>query len=80
MAEIEGLYTALLRTKSPGRHERLRAELTRAAEHLAALAVIPGQGQTASHVARRRSRRERRSALAERGAAWIIKRYGQNAH
>lgn len=80
VAEIEGLYTALLRTRSPGRHQRLRAELARAAERLAALAAVPGQRQGISPAPRRRTRRERRRALAELGAAWIIERHGRNRH
>lgn len=78
VAEIEGLYAALLRTTSPGRHRRLRAELARAAERLAELAAVPGQGRGASPVTPRRSRLQRRKALAERGAAWIIARYGSD--
>ncbi|MEU8695900.1 hypothetical protein [Streptomyces sp. NPDC048665] len=79
VAEIEGLYTALLKTTSPGRRRRLRAELSRAAERLAGLAAAPGPGRGALPAAPRRSRRARRKALAERGAAWIIARYGRNA-
>ncbi|MFF3138983.1 hypothetical protein [Streptomyces mirabilis] len=78
MAEIEGLYTVLLRTTSPGRQQRLRAELACAAERLAALAAVPGQRQGMPTVPARRTRRERRRVLAERGAAWIIERYGRN--
>jgi hypothetical protein len=79
VAEIEGLHTALLRTVSPRRRQRLRAELARAAERLAALAVVPGLSQvTLSPVPPRRTRRERRRALAELGAAWIVERYGRN--
>lgn len=80
VAEIEGLYTALLRTRSAGRRQQLRAELARAAERLAALATVPGQRQGISPVPRRRTRRERRRALAELGAAWIIERHGRNGH
>jgi hypothetical protein len=84
VAEIEGLYTALSRTTSPGRRRRLQAELFRAAERLAVLAGVPGrerrQGRGASRVRPRRSRRDRRKALAERGAAWIVARYGCDAH
>jgi hypothetical protein len=84
VADIEGLYTALLRTTSPGRRRRLHAELFRAADRLAVLAAVPGrerrQERGASRVRPRRSRRDRRKALAERGAAWIIARYGRDAH
>lgn len=78
VAEIEGLYTALLNTTSPGRRRRLRAELSGAAERLAGLAAAPGRGRGALPSAPRRSRRQRRKALAERGAAWIIARYGRD--
>ncbi|MFF4211790.1 hypothetical protein ACFYZE_21010 [Streptomyces sp. NPDC001796] len=80
MAEIEGLYTALLRATSPRRQQRLRAELARAAERLAALAAVPGQRRgRVSPVPPRRTRQERRRALAELGAAWINERYGRSA-
>ncbi|OIJ94701.1 hypothetical protein BIV25_21730 [Streptomyces sp. MUSC 14] len=82
VAEIEGLHTALLKTTTPGRRRPLRAELFRAAERLAVLAAVPGrerQGRGASRVRPRRSRRDRRKALAERGAAWLIARHGRDA-
>jgi hypothetical protein len=80
VAEIEGLYTALLKTASPERGRQLRAELACSAERLAALAAVPERRPGTSRARSRRSRRERRKALAERGAAWIIARYGRNAH
>ncbi|GAA2490159.1 hypothetical protein GCM10010276_31530 [Streptomyces longisporus] len=74
LAEVEGLYSALLRASSSRRRRRLRAELARAAGRLAVLAAEPPTPRS-SVVAVRRSRRGRRRALAERGAAWIIARY-----
>lgn len=78
MAEIEGLYTAMLKTTSPGRRRRLQADLARAAGRLSALAAVSAPGRTTSAVVARRSRRERRRALAERGATWIVTRFGRN--
>ncbi len=75
VAEIEGLYTALLRTSRPGRRRRLLQELARAGERLARQGgTLPGASSAAASPVP--SRRERRQALAERGAAWIISRYG----
>ncbi|MFD8719205.1 hypothetical protein ACFV2H_14690 [Streptomyces sp. NPDC059629] len=75
LAEVEGLYSALLRTASPRRRRRLQAELSRAAGRLAELAAVskarPEGGSG------RRSRWGRRRVLAERGAAWITARYGR---
>ena len=69
VSRVEGLYTALLRTSGYGRRRRLLRELARAAERLASTAqALPGPRPTAPFG----SRRERRQALAERGAAWII--------
>ncbi|MFJ9564712.1 hypothetical protein ACIRQQ_32330 [Streptomyces fuscichromogenes] len=76
MAEVEGLYTALLRAGTAASRRRLQAELGRAARRLAALAETPELlPPPAAGV--RRSRRGRRRALAEHGAAWIIARYGR---
>ncbi|MGV9565120.1 hypothetical protein [Streptomyces sp. NPDC003480] len=80
LAEIEGLYAAMLKTTSPGRHRRLQADLAHAARRLAALAVVSVPRPGTSAVVVRRSRRERRRTLAERGAAWIVARYGRNAN
>lgn len=75
VAEVEGLYSALLRAGSSERRRGLQAELARAAGRLAVLADRPPE--VPSPQARlRRSRRGRRRVLAERGAAWIIARYG----
>lgn len=79
LAEVEGLYTALLRAGSAERRHGLRAELARAAGRLATVAAMPTEAPP-PRLARRRSRRGRRRALAERGAAWIIARYGSNDH
>ncbi|MDT0464941.1 hypothetical protein [Streptomyces gibsoniae] len=79
LAEVEGLYAALLRAGSSRRRRRLQAELSRAAGRLAALAAAPSDaGPPVVRV--RRSRWGRRRALAERGAAWIITRYGRGVH
>lgn len=77
LAEVEGLYSALLRAGSSGHRRRLRGELARAATRLAALAAVPPE-PGAALVAVRRSRWGRRRALAERGAAWIMARYGRD--
>ncbi|MGH1554794.1 hypothetical protein ACRAWF_31280 [Streptomyces sp. L7] len=77
LAEVEGLYSALLRADSSRRRERLRIELARAAGRLAVLAET-SPGEPAARVGLRGSRRERRRALAERGAAWITARYGRS--
>lgn len=76
LAEVEGLYAALLRAGSSERRGRLQAELAHAAGRLAALAEVPPKGPS-STTGVRRSRRGRRRALAERGAVWIIARYGR---
>ncbi|MEU9451885.1 hypothetical protein [Streptomyces sp. NPDC048277] len=74
LAEVEGLYTALLKAGSPRRRRRLRAELARAAGRLAELAAAaPGSESRATGA--RRSRWGRRRILAERGAEWIAARY-----
>src|SRR5690348_736759 len=78
LAEVGGLHSALLRASSARRRRRLRAELALAAGRLAALAAEPPVTQS-SVVAVRRSRRGRRRALAERGAAWIIARHQAGA-
>ena len=72
VAEVEGLYSALLRAGSSDRR-RLRAELARAARRLAATAAMPSQPRSATV---RRTRRGRRRALAQRGVAWITARDG----
>ncbi len=77
VAEIEGLYSALLRAGSAERHQRLQADLARAARRLAALAAVPPQTRPLPP-APRRSRWGRRRALAERGAAWITARFGED--
>lgn len=78
LAEVEGLYTALLRADSPGRRRRLQSELARAAGRLAELAAaLPGSPSPTASV--RRSRWGRRRVLAERGAAWIAARYRRDA-
>jgi hypothetical protein len=77
VADIEGLYAALLRTGSVGRRRRLLADLARAADRLAAVTSVPPEARTAA-VTAPHSRWGRRRALAERGAAWIIARYGRN--
>ncbi|WP_369390582.1 hypothetical protein AB5J72_25285 [Streptomyces sp. CG1] len=58
---------------------RLQTELARAAGRLADLAAVPPKPRSSS-VGVRRSRWARRRALAERGAAWITERFGQNTH
>ncbi|GHJ41319.1 hypothetical protein [Streptomyces sp. TS71-3] len=76
VAEVEGLYAALLRAGSSERRARLQAELARAAGRLAVLADgLPKAPPLTVGV--RRSRRARRRALVERGAAWIIARCGR---
>lgn len=79
VAEVEGLYSALLRASSSERRRRLQAELARSAGRLADLATSPPQARSSS-VGVRRSRWGRRRALAERGAAWITARFGQDTH
>ncbi|MER6572174.1 hypothetical protein ABT288_39870 [Streptomyces sp. NPDC001093] len=79
LAEVEGLYAALLRAGSSERRRGLQAELARAAGRLATVAAMPTQAPP-PRPAGQRSRRGRRRALAERGAAWIIARYGRNDH
>ncbi|MFJ9629627.1 hypothetical protein ACIQPR_25760 [Streptomyces sp. NPDC091280] len=78
LAEVEGLYTALLRAGSSRRRERLRRELARAADRLAVLAETPVPEALSARGGPRGSRRQRRRALAERGASWIIARYGRS--
>ena len=78
LAEVEGLYSALLKAGSSERRRRLQTELARAAGRLAALAAMPAESAS-SRVPVRRSRWGRRRALAERGTAWITARYGRNA-
>ncbi|MGW7539550.1 hypothetical protein ACWGKQ_00280 [Streptomyces sp. NPDC054770] len=77
LAEVEGLYSALLRAGTADSRRRLQAELARAARRLAALADAPAQAPSPA-TGVRRSRRGRRRALAEHGAAWIIARYGRS--
>lgn len=82
VAEIEGLYTALLRTSGRARRRRLLRQLALAGRRLALPAggiprpKAPGEPVRAAAAV---SRRQRRQALAERGAAWIIARYGPGA-
>ncbi|WP_427919131.1 hypothetical protein [Streptomyces sp. cg40] len=78
LSEVEGLYTALLRTGSSRRRERLLTELARAAGRLAVLAEAPAPEVPSARGGPRGSRRARRRVLAERGAAWIIARYGRS--
>ncbi|MHC3467437.1 hypothetical protein ACYF6T_01870 [Streptomyces sp. 7R007] len=73
LAEVEGLYTALLKAGSTAQRRRAQAQLARAAARLAELAAAPPAVRPPARVARR-SRWERRRVLAERGAAWIIAR------
>ncbi|MFI6056245.1 hypothetical protein ACIBCO_40060 [Streptomyces violascens] len=73
MAEVEGLYAAL-RLAGPGpRRERLTADLTRAAQRLAAVTLSSAR-RDAVIVVPPRSRWQRRRALAARGANWLITR------
>jgi hypothetical protein len=76
LAEVEGVYSALLRTNSHQRHQWLCEDLARAARRLADLAAPPPD-QRLSRPAVRRSRWQRRRVLAEHGAAWIVTRYGR---
>ncbi|MGW3493220.1 hypothetical protein [Streptomyces sp. NPDC001020] len=79
LAEVEGLYSAFSRARSPERRRALQSELSRAAGHLAVLAAAMPETRT-SPMPVRRSRWGRRRALAERGAAWITARYGRSPH
>ncbi|MEU1627651.1 hypothetical protein ABZ746_20430 [Streptomyces sp. NPDC020096] len=73
VAEIEGLYAALLQTTRPQQRIRLLAELARAGRRLTFLAALPPGRQPPPRTPG--SRRRRRRVLAARGAAWIITRY-----
>ncbi len=73
VAEIEGLYAALLRTTRPRQRARLLAELARAGRRLGALAVLPPERLPPTPAYG--SRRRRRRMLAQRGAAWIMSRF-----
>ncbi|WP_261398975.1 hypothetical protein [Streptomyces misionensis] len=75
LAEVEGLYAALLRAGSSARRGELQDELARAAARLAAVASVP---TPVPSLGVPRSRRARRRVLAQRGAAWIIARYGRD--
>ncbi|WEO99916.1 hypothetical protein A6P39_041100 [Streptomyces sp. FXJ1.172] len=77
LAEVEGLYSALLTAGGSERRRRLQAELARSAGRLAALAALPPETRSLP-VAPRRSRRGRRRAMAERGAAWITAKFGRD--
>jgi hypothetical protein len=76
IAEIEGLYSVLLRTRSPERRRQLRGDLARAAGRLYTLALLPPGGRPPAPVVRS-SRWKRRRKVAARGAAWIAARYGR---
>src|SRR5690242_174425 len=77
MAEVEGTYSALLRANGLDGHQRLRDDLASASRRLAELAALPPNQRPPTPVARR-SRWQRRRLLAERGAAWIVARFGQD--
>ncbi|QLI99643.1 hypothetical protein HZZ00_00715 [Streptomyces sp. NEAU-sy36] len=74
LAEVEGLYAALLRAGTSARRRELQAELARAAARLASVARASAP---APSLGVPRSRRARRRVLAQRGAAWIMARYGR---
>ncbi|MET8721877.1 hypothetical protein [Streptomyces misionensis] len=74
LAEVEGRYAALLRAGTSARRWELQAELARAAARLASVASASA---SALALGVPRSRRARRRVLAQRGAAWIIARYGR---
>ena len=73
VAEIEGLYAALLRTTRPRQRARLLAELARAGRRLTALAMLPPERMPPTPASG--SRRRRRRMMAQRGAAWIMSRF-----
>ncbi len=73
VADIEGLYTALLRATGPAARLRLLADLAVAGRRLARIAALPGDRRHAPVLSR--SRRRRRRALAARGADWIVARF-----
>jgi hypothetical protein len=70
IAEIEGLYAALLRTTRPARRARLLAQLSEAGARLNALS-----GEAAPRPpAHPRARIRQRATAAARAAAWITDR------
>ncbi|WP_269858594.1 hypothetical protein [Streptomyces sp. RPT161] len=73
VAEIEGLYAALLRTTQPRQRVRLLAGLAKAGRRLTVLALLPPERTPPTPASG--SRRRRRRMLAERGAAWITARF-----
>ncbi|MCQ4040667.1 hypothetical protein ACFOSC_22175 [Streptantibioticus rubrisoli] len=73
VAEIEGLYAALLRTTQPRQRARLLTELARAGRRLTVLAALPPERLPPTPASG--SRRRRRRMLAERGAAWVMDRF-----
>ncbi|MFI1091717.1 hypothetical protein [Streptomyces sp. NPDC020917] len=75
VAEVEGLYAALLRARSSRRRAEVQAELSRAADRLARLAAVPREERSSADAVTR-SRWGRRRALAEHGARWIMARFG----
>jgi alkylation response protein AidB-like acyl-CoA dehydrogenase len=75
MAEIEGLYTMLLRTGRPEHRRRILADLAYAGRRLTALTNSPqAQGRSVTSLPPSRLRRRRDAAL--RGAEWIGTRFG----
>jgi hypothetical protein len=82
VGEIEGLWTAWLRARGPGRRQRLLAELGQAGARLAAEAAHAAQAQrrvpgAPTPLPRQlpRTRRNRRLVAARRGAEWITGRF-----
>ncbi|MFE2380238.1 hypothetical protein [Streptomyces misionensis] len=74
LAEVEGRYAALLRAGTSARRWELQAELARSG---ARLATVASASASALALGVPRSRPARRRVLAQRGAAWIIARYGR---
>ncbi|MBF9070666.1 hypothetical protein [Streptacidiphilus fuscans] len=89
VGEIEGLWTAWLRARGPGRRQRLLAELGQAGARLAAEAAqaqralsrsaqpsgLPASRISSPRVPQPRTRRSRRLVAARRGAEWIAGRF-----
>jgi hypothetical protein len=72
VAEVEGLYNALLDADTRRGKRRLRWELSSAAQRLANLAAA----DTSTPVS---ARRRRRMLVATRGADWVTARFGPAA-
>ncbi|AEW97952.1 MULTISPECIES: hypothetical protein [Streptomycetaceae] len=72
VADIEGLYTALLATRDPAVRAELLGALALAGRRLARVATVPAAPVTPPLLPR--SRRMRRRALAARGADWLAAR------